>query len=260
MLAALAVLVAFPRKPFALSPMPRISGGLDGARLQQMKRDLQAVTSNSAALRLQICNAQRRVKRKLAQPKPWRLASSLLHTVFILYSLGPYSPRLPLPYLHFTGKEKDWPEINDEELTALIETAFLDAPDKLFLELCDAMNPSDEQAYQAALDFKAQFETVKWCEEMNTTKGLAPSSATILHRLYTDNESRPQEFQSHIPMNTWMSTPRTFVHKWRRRFGRRFGCVRIVPNLTAKAMMAKVSALAVFSFNSSLETWGSFGA
>ena len=227
--------------------MPRKSSGLDGARLEQMERDLQAVTSNAASLRSQICNAQRRVKRKLAQPQPWCLAGFLLHTVLILYYLGPYSPRLPLPYLHFTGKEKHWPEITDEELRALIETAFLDAPAQLFLELCDPLNPSDEQAYQAALDFRSQFDTMKWCEEMNTTRGLAPSSATVLHRLHTDNEARPQEFQRHIPMNTWVSTPRTFVHKWRRRFGGRFGCIRIVPNLTAESMMAKVNGL-VFVF------------
>ena len=223
--------------------MPRKSSGLDSARLEQMERDLQAVTSDAASLRLPIWSSQRRVKRKLAQPQPWCLAGFLLHTMLILYYLGPYSPRLPLPYLHFTGKAKDWPEITDEELTALIETAFLDAPAKLFLELCDPVHPSDDQAYQAALDFRSQFETMQWCEEMNTTKGLAPSSATILHRLYTDNEARPQDFQRHIPMNTWVSTPRTFVHKWRRRFGGRFGCIRIVPNLTAESMMAKVNGL-----------------
>ena len=132
-LLALAVLVTFARKPLALSAMPRKAPHLDAARLGQMENDLQAAKSEFASLGKPLQNAQRRVKRKVAQPLPWRRANSLLRTVLVLYYWGPFSPRLPLPYLRFTGKEQDWLETDDEEITALIErmreNAFLNAPD-----------------------------------------------------------------------------------------------------------------------------------
>ena len=115
--------------------------------------------------------------------------------------------------------------------------------EKFFLDLCDAIHPSYAKAYKEAFDLKFHFETMERFEEMNSAKGLAPSSATIVHRLCNDNENRPPPSQSYIPMNSWVSIPRAFVRNWRQRFGGKFGRVRIVPNLTAESMFAaKVSA------------------
>ena len=223
--------------------MPRRSPNIDEDHMQSLQRDMaeanSALRSVSRDIRLETKVAQRKQK----AGKPWEITGFIWRVVLILYYLAGYQTFLAIPYLHRAGRKKRWEDPPDEFLDELVEKVFMTTPNYIFINLYDAQRPPDPDALREALKFQSEYAAMTWCMDMNQTKGLAPSSASVLDRLDAGNLALPEHLQSAVPQEPWLSTPRVFVHRWRRFWNGRFGRLRIVPDIELEELQNKVATL-----------------
>ena len=221
--------------------MPRRTPNLDDDHIQFLQENVKAATSGLHCLKKDIRTATQAVKRQRKAGEPWVLTGFLLRVVLILYYLAGYQPFLAVPYLHRAGRrKKNWEDPPDEFLEDLVEKAFMETGNDIFIELYDQESTPDPDALREALSFQSQHAAMMWCMDMNQTKGLAPSSATVRDRLDAANMLLPAHLQNTIPQETWLSTPRVFVHRWRCFWNGRFGRLRIVPDIEFEELRNKV--------------------
>ena len=229
--------------------MPRRTPNLDDDHIHFLQENVKAATSALHCLKKEIRTTTKSVQRQRKAGEPWVLTGFLLRVVLILYYLAGYQCFLAVPYLHRAGRRKKWQDPPDEFLEELVEKTFMETGNEIFIELYDQERTPDPGALKEALSFQSEHAAMMWCMDMNQTKGLAPSSASVRDRLDGANLLLPEHLQKTIPQETWLSTPRVFVHRWRRFWNGRFGRLRIVPDIEFEELQNKVSCrIRIFFF------------
>ena len=78
----------------------------------------------------QVRREEGRVKHKekdarKSQRTAWKMCTTLLHTVFIIYALAGYTAEPAVKNLVNSDRKRHWPEKSDEEVAAMVEDCFL---------------------------------------------------------------------------------------------------------------------------------------
>jgi hypothetical protein len=118
--------------------------------------------------------------------------------------------------------------------------AFLAADAAELTALCDLESPSDQEVLQTALQHVEPWRLAVWCREQNE-KGVAPVTGLVLAKMEELRAALPDGVR---PPSWGVATgaaARVRVQRWRRRWGGRFGVVRVVEPIDLQSLREKAS-------------------
>ena len=188
---------------------------------------------------------QRQKDMQRRQANAWKLTAVLEHTVLIIYGLTGYAAEPAVNFLAACGRRRHWPEKSEEELETIVVDLFLKVDAVELAGLTDTEGPADPAAMVAALPVVEQWRLVAWTAGANTTKGVAPSTDALLHRLEVERLKLPEAVRPEPRGTVADSRAREWARRWRRRWGGRHGKLKIceaisVPDMQAKARVTTV--------------------
>ena len=185
--------------------------------------------------------AQRAKDAKKRLAKQWLLAGPIRRRVLISYRLAE-SPQPAVKYLKHVGKRHDWPPKSDAELTSLVNDCFQNAGRDEIVAMVSPEDPScDKAALQEAVGYVEGWRLVKWTEELNSAKGVAPSNEMVLQRAEHNRLQLPEDLRFVTRGTIAENKARKWVRRWRLRWGGRLAKPVCREPLTLDEMRAKAA-------------------
>ena len=185
--------------------------------------------------------AQRAKDAKKRLAKQWLLAGPIRRRVLISYRLAE-SPQPAVKYLKDVGKRHDWPPKSDAELTSLVNDCFQNAGRDEIVAMVSPEDPScDKAALQEAVGYVEGWRLVKWTEELNSAKGVAPSNEMVLQRAEHNRLQLPEDLRFATRGTIAENKARKWVRRWRLRWGGRLAKPVCREPLTLDEMRAKAA-------------------
>ena len=133
-------------------------------RKAEVDTSLKRVGLEMAALLRLRCKARARASRA------WRLPERVVRTALIVYVLAGYAVEPVIVFLRNAGRSRQWPDLSDPDLAAMIEQLFLDACEHDLAALTDEADPLDDIAMQVALRYVREWLVVSWDARLNVDR------------------------------------------------------------------------------------------
>ena len=132
-----------------------------------------------------------------------------------------------MKYLVNCGRKRHWPDKTESELEAMVEECVLQADEGELASLTDCENPSDATAMRAALAYLQQWRVVAWVRDLNASKGVAPSTSSVLQRYETGRAGLPEAVRPRAAGGLADCSARAWARKFRKRWGGRHRKIRV---------------------------------
>ena len=173
------------------------------------------------------------------EARAWTLSSFLLHASLIIYSLSGYTAGPAAKFLLNNGRQRHWPEKREEELEAMVEGLFLEFDLQALTALADVNEPSDPEAMRAALAYVEQWQLVQWTSQLNARQGVAPSTERVLREFERRRLDFPDAVRPKAVGSASDAKARMWLGAWRRRWGGRYGRIRVREHVVVSEMRSK---------------------
>lgn len=223
--------------PRASCPCAGFRGPMD---LLGQKRALDDALSENRAELKRITRGRRDTARAAA--RAWQLSESMRRTALIAYALADYRVEPAVRFLIASGRQRHWPDKTEEELATLVEGHFLDVDETELAAITDMEDPADGQAMKAALPYVEQWRLAEWATRLNTDKGVAPSTEALLHQLEAQRLALPGPVRPEARGTVVDPSARVWASSFRRRWGARYGRIRIREHVPLEEMMLKAGS------------------
>ena len=125
---------------------------------------------------------RREQKAKKKRDSHWKLSELLKQIVLILFGLAGEDACAAAAFLEREAAKRQWPSRPHEELRKEVEDLFMAIDLDAYTTLCDASGSSEPKAMQAAMAFWQEFSLAEWVRDANMSKGVAPSTGSVLDR------------------------------------------------------------------------------
>jgi hypothetical protein len=155
-------------------------------------RDRKAtIDAELLALRGNLQRAQARARGvTAAAARAWTLGVPLARVVVLIFWLSDGVVDPAITYLRQKGRQNHWPDKDDDELAALVDTTFLVVSGDEIVALSDTEAPLDEDAMTSATRYMLQWRIRSWTLAQNR-KGIAPSTSDLLLQLEAGRCEQP---------------------------------------------------------------------
>ena len=173
------------------------------------------------------------------EARAWTLSSFLLHASLIIYSLSGYTAGPAAKFLLNNGRKRHWPEKREEELEAMVEGLFLEFDLQALTALADVNEPSHPEAMRAALAYVEQWQVVQWTSRLNARQGVAPSTERVLREFARRRLDLPDGVRPKSVGSASDAKARMWLGAWRRRWGGRYGRIRVREHVVVPEMRFK---------------------
>ena len=208
-----------------------------GASLHEQ---LSARRAELAEVRHEVDLARRRARSaSAAQARHRKLTDTALRVALIIYTLARGDTEPAVVFLRAQGRKRGWPPKEDDEIADVAVWAFIEAEDTFLVDLTDVDAPSDAEAMRVALDYVEQWRVSREALEHNVARGVAPGSASMFQRF----EARRQELLEAVrPYARGLSAQakgRSFMKRFRRRWGGRYGALRVREQVPLQLLQSK---------------------
>lgn len=110
------------------------------------------------------------------EQRAWRLTTLMVHVVLIIFASCDYKAPPAVKYLITAGKKRRWPEKPESEVAELVANIFMECDVNALAGLADKDNPTDSEAFAAAVRYIEEWHMVAFVEDQNVRLGLAPST------------------------------------------------------------------------------------
>lgn len=137
------------------------------------------------------CAAKRARHSIATEFESWKMSPFMERVCLISFTLADYKPDVALQYLSDCARLRSWPTRAPAELVALIEDTFLQCDCEFLASLTDDMSPIDGAAFALAWKYFREWQVVTWAIALNTDRGVAPSTGSILQRSYDIRAAAP---------------------------------------------------------------------
>ena len=146
-----------------------------------------------------------------------------------------------IEFFRSQGRQRHWRDKTDDELSEIIERAFLDTDVCVIAPLSDPEAPPNIGAMRTALGRMVQWWVAQWTLTQNRVRGVAPSTTSVLVHF----EALWLQLPEGVRPSPWGTSravaPHKRISRWRRRWGGRYGALRVreiipVPDMREKAM------------------------
>ena len=187
----------------------------------------------------------RRMRRSLA--RAWVLPRDILSAALVVYERCSWVAEPSVAFLHGVARRKRWPPRSDEDVEMLLEQAFLDFDiDELgqLQSLHDALDPTLKRRVHRHVN---EWQVVLWGRGLNSDHGVAPSTASLLHKA--------REVPGVVPVSATGTTitgrpdnkARAWAGRFRKKWRARIGKVRLDSSVNPTERQAKVRGDVSFS-------------
>ena len=235
------------------SSLPRVRHCFTMADLASLEKRLAEAQAN-------FQQSQREVKRqrlyvreeRKKEKKQWLFPPFAMNVLLILYYLANYHSVVAVSYAQKLARKTKWDVLDDEQVAHIVEEMFLAVDLDHFVMLIDVSNDTPhhiEAAMRIAVKFKAEFDAAQWTKRNNTAKGIAPPSSVILAKIIENRIASPLHIDPPPEyLHNDSSTGRTYMWRWRKQWGGRYGGIRALNDISAEASKEKVSALVFYGY------------
>ena len=121
----------------------------------------------------------------------------------------------------------------------MIQDLFLKADDDEIAELTDVNDPKDEAALRDAVRCVEEWKAYVWTKTLNSEKGVAPSTASVLQKIAESSSQMPPAVRPDFGAVS-QSRGRAWARRWRRNWHGRHSKIRIREVVPVEEMRAKV--------------------
>lgn len=182
-----------------------------------------------------------------AAARVWALPDAVRRSVLVMFDQAHGDAGPAVTYLKIVARERHWPEKSDVELRGVVEDVFLGATNSTdalesYAALVDTTASSDPDAMRVALRYTEEWRVVVWAREQNTQKGLAPSTAQLLHRHEGHLATLPDAVRPLSHCTSSSSTRRKWGVRLRERWGGEFGRIKVRERVPLDEMRDKATA------------------
>ena len=183
------------------------------------------------ALQAVGCELSRAVrKRGLEEQRAarmWKLTDITKKTILILYVKSGYRVCAAVAFLAMEARRRQWCPKQDTDLAGIVEAEFLRADVDMLAGLVDEEQPSDVDTLKRALAFFQEWLVADWVHNVNRRQGVAPPTSLVLEK-FAGQRSRHAEGVRPRDIGTVAEgKARKWVGGWRKRWGGRYGRVRL---------------------------------
>ena len=154
----------------------------------------------------------------------WVFSADLRRTVLAAREISGCSPESIIPYVKGAAACRHWPPKTNSELHEIIRMVWASASDS---DVAAAMSHADECnriSLTAAYYEVSQWRVARWCQRMNTERGCAVWTDTMLEALRERFLSIPSAVRPSLPNTS--NACRKWAQRWRRRWGARYGMLQ----------------------------------
>ena len=196
-----------------------------------------------AANRAELKRARRGARDSTrAAARMWQLSDSTRRIALIAYVLADYHVEPAVRFLVASGRERHWPGKLEEELATMVEDHFLEVGETELAAITDMEGPADGKAMKAALSYVEQWRLAEWATRLNTDKGVAPSTEALLQQLEVQRLALPELVRPDARGSVVEPRARVWASSFRRRWGGRYGRIRVREHVPLEEMMAKAGS------------------
>ena len=194
-----------------------------------------------AATRRELTQArdQSRAARR-SRDAVWSFPARIEDTALVIYDLAGFVTEPAVHYLGGEAAKRRWPPKPAAALALLVESWFVRADVSRLAGLCDIAGPSDPSAMHVALSWVEQWRLATWARDLNSVKGVAPSTDAVLRQLETRRMALPAAVMPPPRGTSAVPRARMWALRWRRRWGGRHGTIRPRDDLPLDEMRRKV--------------------
>ena len=204
--------------------------------LRALEEARQTVDSAMTETRAELKRARRRAA---ADARVWVLSPRMRRTSLAIYMLAGYSTEPAVKYLEACGRERHWPVRTAAELSTVVEDLFLQADADEVAALADASSPSDPTLLAVALRYVEEWRVVSWAARLNSDRGVAPSTDSVVQRA-EEGRMRLPEAARPMPVGP-CGEPRAkrWVARLRARWGGRYASTPVGEHVEPEEARAK---------------------
>lgn len=188
-------------------------------------------------------------RRTQASARAWELSLEQRRTAVIIYVVAGYEVEPAVHFLCQAALVRHWQKKSPAELGALIEQLFAEAhaadPYGL-VALADTENPSDATAMRCAAACLEEWRQYRWGLRHNMERGVASSTGAMLQQLVTDRLEHGHD-DPHVRGTTADCSARSFMARFRRRWGGRFGTIRECDDVSLDEVLPKACSPTIFT-------------
>lgn len=202
-----------------------------------------AVKKDHLDERLRVAESELRLaKRQLKANKQreWVFTKWLTDVVLILYALAGYDAWLAKTFLTRAAAKRRWTPQTDDALQRIVEDAFLAVDVDALAGLVDMNSPTNKLAMKTAVKFFEEGRLAAWVTNLNQTKGVAPSSESVLRQYECNCSCVPAEVRPPRVGVSASARARVWAQRWRERWGFRHGVIRPREDVAALELQGKV--------------------
>ena len=177
----------------------------------------------------------------LAVARAWALPDQMRHSVLIAYVHADYEFAPATKLLAARGRQLHWPVKSEEDLVRIVEDLFLEVDDVQLAALTDLEDPLDAAAAHDAVRYVAEWRLAEWTAQLNMKKGVAPSTDALLQQFEAQRLALPESMRPAARGTSAEASARVWISAWRKRWGARYGRVKIRENVSVDDMRQKAS-------------------
>jgi len=131
-------------------------------------------------------------------------------------------------------------QYSDERLTRIAETSFLTARLEDLERICCVGQSHYAKEWKCATRYVSEQELFEWCERVNITRGIAPSTFALIQHARLKS-GMPRSVSEGIVGGNVRAAARVWALTWRTRWGARLGVLRQSEELSEENARGKVS-------------------
>ena len=202
------------------------------SRLEQLRLQCGSLRANCARLTRSIGHSKRTM---WEQP----LSRYMSIVIWIMFSLAANPLPAVLVFLR-NCRGRKLAHYSDERLTRIAENSFLSARLEDLGVICCVGQSHYAKEWKCAKRYLSEQELFEWCERVNTTRGIAPSTFALIQHARLKS-GMPRSVSEGIVDGNVRAAARVWALTWRTRWGARLGVLRQSEELSEENARGKVS-------------------